>query len=434
MALGIFFKLLSDLCFYLALPMAIIGVLDLTDYRIWIGLILTAMAGGIKEALWKWSPGLGKGIGVALVILGGVLMFSPNLRFLLLLPISVYGLFMALYGSERIEYYDSKKFFIWLLLILGGLLLLEIGFKQFHLTEYTDIDAIDAMYNDAVDSTEVIITDVKDLGYNTEASFACYFLGFFFGSIALKILRFRGDLNPGRVLCQLSESFAVPLAIVGLSGLFYVLRQYFALIFLAVPMAFASWFMGLASGAGKIKSQSFGEYLEAQKEIMANQDVRSSIGKTVQEVHEETAPASSSADKWPMMSIMIAILIVILIIVFVLLIRRIRGEATVKMVTRVKNGETEKTPKRKLSFFARLSNRERVRKCYQQLLEICGNKGIHLSRDLTSEEIEAELIKFVEEDLAKELRMIYLFARYYESGQVTDEQVRAAEAAIRKLK
>lgn len=80
------------------------------------------------------------------------------------------------------------------------------------------------------------------------------------------------------------------------------------------------------------------------------------------------------------------------------------------------------------------SNRQKVRAIYREYLRKMKKAGVKLRRNDTSEDILMRMPKGMDETAAKELRSIYLSARYNESAKITPEQVKKAGAAQRKIK
>lgn len=93
-------------------------------------------------------------------------------------------------------------------------------------------------------------------------------------------------------------------------------------------------------------------------------------------------------------------------------------------------GKTEPTPH--LSARAALSNRNRLRMYYRSFLKTEQARGLKRRRSQTSADILAGLSERANHNAAAELRELYLAARYDETRDVTNEQVKAAKNALKK--
>lgn len=82
----------------------------------------------------------------------------------------------------------------------------------------------------------------------------------------------------------------------------------------------------------------------------------------------------------------------------------------------------------------RISNREKVRRCYRDFLKMMERRRFARRPDQTSWDILESVEGMVSAEAAAALREVYICARYDEGREVTDEQVRQAKKALKELK
>lgn len=86
--------------------------------------------------------------------------------------------------------------------------------------------------------------------------------------------------------------------------------------------------------------------------------------------------------------------------------------------------------KKKAPFF---SNEEKIRRIYRQFLSFTSSMGVKISPNMTSEEIIDALNARVNKAEAEALRNIYIGVRYDDFSKPTDEDVRIAKEAMKKI-
>ena len=80
------------------------------------------------------------------------------------------------------------------------------------------------------------------------------------------------------------------------------------------------------------------------------------------------------------------------------------------------------------------SNRGKLRRFYREFLRTERRRGAKLRTNQTSEDILRKISSDTDRQAASELRRLYIGARYDLSREVSDDQVKAAKAALKKCK
>lgn len=80
----------------------------------------------------------------------------------------------------------------------------------------------------------------------------------------------------------------------------------------------------------------------------------------------------------------------------------------------------------------RRSNRGRIRKYYREYLKMEQKRGLVLKKHHTSRDVLSARTRQTDASAARELRELYLIARYDESARISTEQVRKAKLALKQ--
>lgn len=80
------------------------------------------------------------------------------------------------------------------------------------------------------------------------------------------------------------------------------------------------------------------------------------------------------------------------------------------------------------------SNRSRIRKYYREYLRIERSRGMKLRSHMTSADILDLSPDTTDQQAAKQLRELYIIARYKEKTEISGEQVSAAKSALRRIR
>ena len=81
-----------------------------------------------------------------------------------------------------------------------------------------------------------------------------------------------------------------------------------------------------------------------------------------------------------------------------------------------------------------INNRAKVRALYRQFLTLVKKRGGKIHPNYTSRDVLETSIRFVDPENSRDLRKLYLSARYDENANITDEQVRMVRKLYHKLK
>jgi len=131
-------------------------------------------------------------------------------------------------------------------------------------------------------------------------------------------------------------------------------------------------------------------------------------------------------------SVLIAVLIIVgLIIVMVLMFRTLRLQrvGSAGTATQVSRSEKKSSP-----LPARRTPRGKVRQYYRDFLAFEQRRGLKRTTNQTSLDILNQISADTDREAARQLREVYLKARYAPSAQITPEDAAEAKAALKKAK
>ncbi len=136
--------------------------------------------------------------------------------------------------------------------------------------------------------------------------------------------------------------------------------------------------------------------------------------------------------------VLIAAVIIYLIYLFYKLIHKARMEES-DSIGEIEEGEIEHSflgikRRKKKTDKALFSNNEKIRQIYKDYLLYISLYGVQIDRNTTSEEITRSASDFVSPDKAKELRELYIRARYHDDQELSKEDVKLAKALLTEMR
>lgn len=394
----LYFKVVSEFCLYASI---ISGNLELFPNTInFLPVILImALAPCVSKFLYDKFGGNIRLLGAVPII---ACFFFSEFNFanvVLVLPIAIYSLSMVARRGVDVEYYTFKKqFTIWS--IIGAITFMF--FYGLHL--YMGYDAVEmrvgVLYYFAFFALG--ITVARRLRYCNEKttadsikSIASVGIIALLGTGVYKVLDFFGEeVNAG--IRQVLEVLFIPL------GWMY---EKFAEL-----MRDSGGMVRLASGNAENQASVYeGEFGNG---------------------HYQGEVEPSKVDL-PLEKIIITIAVLIIMVAFIIAaVKFFSKTRELKRTEYLHEKIDEVQVKKKASFF---SNEEKIRRIYRQFLAVALSTGVKISPNMTSEEILNALNGRVNIAEAEALRNIYIGVRYDDFSKPTDEDVRIAKEAMKKI-
>ncbi len=147
---------------------------------------------------------------------------------------------------------------------------------------------------------------------------------------------------------------------------------------------------------------------------------------------EEQEVTTSPVGLW-FVRLIIVILIAVAIIIIIKIIKNRREPASAAL-REVRTVEGSSPKKVRAPLFAR-TPREQVRQAYRKFLILCGKNGVNIPASFSTLETQAAACEQLgPEDNIRELREIYLGARYCDSAEVPEENAEKAKKLSKSIK
>ncbi|MGN0998417.1 MAG: hypothetical protein ACI4PO_02570 [Faecousia sp.] len=157
---------------------------------------------------------------------------------------------------------------------------------------------------------------------------------------------------------------------------------------------------------------------------------RPSVQQSIPSTVAESTPHRPEAEQFhfPWELILLAVVIVVLM---VFLLRAFAYRKTVHL-TKESTGGVELLERNGIP--NPQSNRGKLRRYYRDFLKTERKRGVKLRTNQTSEDILRKISSDTDQQAAAELRRLYIGARYDLEREISDDQVKAAKAALKKCK
>ncbi|MBQ9579551.1 MAG: DUF4129 domain-containing protein [Lachnospiraceae bacterium] len=392
---------LKDVClilFYIAIMRANNEVFETTVNFIPM-IILMALGPVVSKYLFEHYDERTRFLGLIPVI--GAILVSPLTvnNILLAIPPVIYTAVLVYIKFKDIEYYSFVKLFR--ILLIGGAAALVI-----HFALVMEILSVGGTY----DKSNI----VAGLGY-----FAAFTA---IGIFVARKLRFNADGLK-------AVSFAGFLGIVGAAAVISIIMVYtkeyvykavrYILMIVIMPFGYLlGWWSRLMEDAGAMVAIASAD---AEKASTVDPPAIKIIG------YDKPMPEYDL----PLNVIILAGTVIIVAVLLFLSIRILNSKAIHNSRDEFEKDKVGTLKKAKK--VQRFSNKEKVRKIYRHFIEIMTARGIKITESMTSQEILDLLMGKMGYSHAAALRDVYILARYDDYGSVTDEEVRLAKEALKKL-
>lgn len=402
MGVGMLLKVFSDCCICFAILGAFPSVIPYSYPLLWPAL-LCGLAAGLAAFLREKGQRVLSCLCVILPF-ASLLFIGERMEVLILIPVLLYTALVILRGRLQLEYYSYRQFFKRTIFLLGGLFL---ALSAFHFLEGLSGEE------------ELLIHAEVTLRY-TVVHLLC-------GVILQRQLRLgmenRGRGGAGQIAAMLGGTGVVifgflvaePLLRKGAS---VVLKTVISAIF-GVAMAGLDIFN---SALDKVEIGQMNQQVQDAKNDRLPAQSTALHDMIQQNVEQEEVTRSL----WWVV-LVVAVLLIAMGLMFFTFRKKggaVYSEETVAKVAVPNKGKTE--PRR--------SNRSKIRQTYREFLRQERKRGLVLKKDYTSEDILQRVSEDTNEDAAAELRALYIYARYNETGEVTREQVEAAKTALKRAR
>lgn len=339
-----------------------------------------------------------------------VLLFAgETMEALTLLPAMVYTVAVILRGRMELEYYSYRQFFR-RTLILAGILYLSLSAFAFLEQTFT-----------------VGTLPVYGAGYFQTGIILRYGLLYLLCGVVLqRQLRLGTEARSAGGAGQLVATLGLTgVALVAFVGAVDPLRKGAAALFhLIVTAVFGTVMAGVEAVSTVVNSIDLG--LMMKEKVIAAEDRLPAQGSNVlQEAIQQTLE-NQEAEPSLWWVVPVAIVLLALMIFMLLSLRKKGIDASSEEIT---GTVTAPTPEKKLP---RRSNRAKVRQLYREFLRQERKRGLSFKKDYTSQDILHRISDDTDGTAAAELRELYIRARYDETHEVSQAQVEAAKAALKR--
>jgi len=410
----IFFKVLSDSLFYLGVIMGC-PTLFRVDGFLFIGGILISLGVFVSAKMMDRYKDHLKPLGFIFIVAGVASGFTSLGNVICLLPLAGYGVYQIVSGMDHIEINGEIRMGRVKIIVFASYLFVLAGLS--------------------------LLNTVSGIRWDFTGACAYGFAAFICEVIALRGLRLGADYTTGKMLYQVGEMGAFTVAGAALAGVLYLLRNVFATvaIFIASRVLIA-----LAYLTGKSVDVFNSIDSDSPSALGGWGKIKNMVFLRVK--YKKTYTGEKHMGYWQKhwqhngdLKFLVIIGIGLMLLAFIIyLVKSGVGFKRINIVfsgSKSKDLPEEASPEKKeTGFFKRLNNRGRIRKVYKEFMVYLGKKGIVISPGLTSEEILDLLLSQMDMESAKEVRNIYLKARYSDLSEITSEEVNRAEKALKRIK
>ena len=400
MSLWIMLKIFGDVCVLFGILGAFPGYFI---YRVslFFPAIVCALGVGAASVLSRRGKERLRWLG-ALIAAAALLFAGEGAELRILLPVVFYTVFVIFRGQFDLEYYSYRQYFLRSLILVGALYLL---LSIFSFLEGVSPDRIRTIYPNVTLRfglvhliCGIVLQRQLRLGLSDSAQGSREQLVTVFVSLTVVILAFLG---------------AEPL-----------LRQGAAAVFKGILTAVFSVIMFLLDAFQSLLDSV--EIQVMQEQVQAHRETGDTpfMGPVVQAIQEATRTGPEEESYW-----WVWLVAAVAAVAMYLLLRSYRrgshSSASPETVTAL---EAEDCGRRD----PRRSNRGKVRHYYREFLKMERKRGMKLRKDYTTADILQRISEDTDPEGARELRSIYLSARYDERTEITADQAEAAKLALRR--
>lgn len=401
----LYLKMVSELSLYFSFIVGMEEIFKNTINVIPVILVLS-LSPCLSEYLYNKFGDWTRLLGIAPAIIIFFLSYPSFLNIIILIPPAVYAILISLKKGIELDYYAYKtQFNIWA--VISAL----IYFLWFALHVFMRYD-------------------MKNFG----RAFIYFAVFFVIGAFVARRLRFKDEklVRPSaRGLITVGG-----IVVIGL-GISKLIEQFWQKIFTALMYVFAplfiplgalnDWWIEYAGDVGKMHRTTNGtEMMIRAIEEEASEIIQESVSSNVIRQIIKRPHRSMHFNEFLVLFTLLFLTCAFSFAAYLLSKRKL-GERKVGIVRE----KLEDMPaKRKVDHF---SNEEKVRKIYRQFLSKAWRSGVIIRPTMTSEEILDVLKGVVNDEEARALRNIYICARYNDFSKTTDEDVRLAKEALKKL-
>ncbi len=290
----------------------------------------------------------------------------------------------------------------------------------------------------AIPAVPIIVLFVVTASYwpIRSTSTVCAGLYLFLGVLVLRRKRIGSRATAGIKLINLAEMAGVfvfdAIACFIIHTIVMVVKDYLVLLMTPLAMIFHFPAYVISILTDKLYLWMRPSYYHQDEKTKANEEAWASSS------NPGAVPMfkGKTGDEWAYMIISVALVITLVVLVWWILyafwkmLHSVDTETAGKEA--IEGGKQEpfrirlnRRRKRKRGFAS--TNNEKVRMIYADYLFFMKACGVNIRRQSTSEEVLAESIEFVEPEKARELRELYLRARYNDADELSEEDVHKAQ-------
>lgn len=409
MSILAFLKVFGDICLCYAV-MGSFPALFVHDFSlIWPAVLCGA---GVSIGVILSESGRGRLRLLALLLpLSLVLLCDSALELLLVIPAIVYAAVVIIRGDFSLEYYSFQALFRRCLTVLSVFFIVVMTFHLFEISSDQSTFVMDHentfLYGLMYAAAGVILQRQLRIGTDGNGKDP-------------QLIRSRTVVS----LCGIS-AFLIGIVVAerllrdSASSVIRFVLEGFALIVGAIGWVLSEFFNSIEQ---EFKEQVFSP--PPTSSTTPTNPLPTFHGGTGQLPQEEPIELG-----FPWWLAVLVVLVMVVIMVCLLMIFRPRGNTPASAEVREKS-EPQKRERPQL----RRSNRNKVRHYYRQFLRAERKKGLKQQTNQTSADILQKVSPDTDHAAAERLREVYLHARYDEKNEITQEQVDAAKAALKKTR